>query len=101
VNNGLQHGIEKVFNEDTGKLEQISEYEGNFQSGLSIEYSDKENISSISIVWNNGYLKSLLLNNGKILEVEDDSDIVKHKYSKKIYNLLSLPNIELANKRIL
>lgn len=50
--NGLREGIEKVYYEETGELEQINQVEDNVCKGLGIEFYKSGQISSISLFSN-------------------------------------------------
>lgn len=95
VVDGKQNGIEKVFYSN-GNLEQISEYKNNLQFGLSKEYDEDGNLTSVAVVWNNGYLKTIYIVNNKIAEIEiDEKRISNLSLPDRIKYLLLLNNEDL------
>ncbi|WP_295811868.1 hypothetical protein [uncultured Apibacter sp.] len=95
VVDGKQNGMEKVFYSN-GNLEQISEYKNNLQFGLSKEYDEDGNLTSVAVVWNNGYLKTIYIVNNKIAEIEiDEKRISNLSLPDRIKYLLLLNNEDL------
>lgn len=97
VKNGLQDGIEEVYYEGTNILEQISEFKDNAQFGISKEFDEEGKLQSVSVVWNNKYLKTIFLENSKVIKQQDDFDTGKSKYPQEILRLLNLPNKSLID----
>jgi len=77
-------------------LEQISEYKNNLKFGLSKEYDEDGNLTSVAVVWNNGYLKTIYIVNNKIAEIEiDEKRISNLSLPDRIKYLLLLNNEDL------
>ncbi len=95
VKDGLQNGIDKVYYEGTNILEQISEYRDNMQFGISKEFNEEGKLQSVSVVWNNKYLKTIFLENSKVINQQDNFNTNKIKYPKEILRLLNMPNKNL------
>ncbi|MET4083687.1 hypothetical protein ABIB40_003659 [Pedobacter sp. UYP30] len=90
VKNGKKDGIEKLFHENSKVLQQITEYRKNLQFGVSKEYDEHGKENSVSIIWNNEYLKILTLSNGSIVDREDNFDLRSIEYPSYILELLNL-----------
>jgi len=95
VENGLQNGIEKTYYEGTNVLEQIAEYKDNMQFGISKEFDETGELLSVSIVWNNSYLKTIFVNSSKVLKTDNFYDLDQKKYPEKILQYLNLSNDDL------
>ena len=97
VKDGVQSGVEESYYEGTDVLEQVAEYENNMQFGVSKEFSEDGDLQTISVVWNNAYLKTIFLENSKIIKKENSFDLNKITYPEKILVLLNLSNKDLIN----
>lgn len=97
VKDGLQNGIEKTFYDGTDVLQQIVEYKDNFQNGISKEFNEKGALTSVSIMYNGAFLKTIFLEKSNIIKIENSYDSVKNKYPEKIIKLLNLGDVELVN----
>jgi antitoxin component YwqK of YwqJK toxin-antitoxin module len=98
VKNGLQDGVEKTFYDGTNILQQIVEYNDNLQNGISKEFNEKGELTSVSVMFRGSVLKTIFLENSLVLKREnfyDSSD--KDKYPEKINMLLNLSDAELIN----
>ncbi|MGD1841439.1 MAG: hypothetical protein ACFB0B_11165 [Thermonemataceae bacterium] len=95
VKNGLQNGIEKTYQEGSDVLEQITENKDNMQFGVSKEFDEKGNLQSVSVVWNNKFLKTIFLRGSKPIKKEESYDIYEGKYPEKIIRLLNLTDNDL------
>ncbi len=95
VRDGLQNGIEKTYHEGTDILEQITEYKDNMQFGVSKEFDEEGDLRSVSVVWNNGYLKTIFLDTTNIDKIDTSYDLNKIKYPEAILQLLKLSNDDL------
>jgi len=94
--NGKQEGLEKTYFPN-GKLKQIAEYKNNLQYGVSKEYDQEGNMTSASIVWNNGYIKTLVINEGQVVSVDEKHFADNTKIPDRISYLLELSQKELIN----
>ncbi|MTG99211.1 MULTISPECIES: hypothetical protein [Myroides] len=66
---GLKNGLEHIYNED-GEPIQINECRGNVMFGITKEFQ-KGYLTSVSIVYNNSYIKSLDVNRNKeIIDIQ-------------------------------
>ena len=95
VKDGLQNGLEETYHEGTTIIEQIAEYKDNMQFGISKEFNEDGSLNSISIVWNNKYLKTIFVKKSKVININESYDIEKIKYPEKILMLLNLSDDDL------
>ncbi|MBB1150797.1 hypothetical protein H4K35_11850 [Myroides sp. NP-2] len=91
---GLKNGLEYIYNEDEEVI-QINECRGNVIFGVVKEY-EKESLKSVSIVYNNSFLKILNVN-------LDDFNVLRHydnQYGNELpHYLKSL--LQLSNKQLI
>lgn len=92
VKNGRKNGIQRDYFQD-GKLEEISEWKENFKYGINKEYNDEGILKSVSIVWNNDYIKIMDVEKQKVIE-------------KKIINKEGIPGrilylLNLSDRKLL
>lgn len=66
--NGYKNGLEYIYYANEN-LQQINEYKGNVLFGISKEYDENENLISVSIVWNNSYIKVIEIRENQIDKV--------------------------------
>ncbi|WP_299248062.1 hypothetical protein [uncultured Aquimarina sp.] len=65
------------------------------QFGVSKEFDEEGDLQSVSVVWNNRYLKTIFVNDKKVIKTDKLYDINKIIYPEKILNLLNLSNDDL------
>ncbi|MDM1409110.1 hypothetical protein [Myroides sp. DF42-4-2] len=91
---GLKNGLEYIYNEDEEVI-QINECRGNVIFGVVKEY-EKESLKSVSIVYNNSFLKILNVN-------LEDFNVLRHydnQYGNELpHYLKSL--LQLSNKQLI
>lgn len=93
---GKQNGLEKIY--EDGRLIQVDEYKDNLQFGVSKEYDKDGNVTSVSIVLNNLYIKTIELKGNQIINIDTDkkyenvSEVYRH-----IHKLVNLSNEDLIN----
>lgn len=66
VKDGLQNGTEYTFYEKTDIIEQICEYRDNHQFGISKEFDEQGELQSVSIIYDNSYLKTIEIDDTKV-----------------------------------
>ena len=93
VRNGKRTGLEYIYYSN-GKIEQINECRGNLTFGVSKEFDQNGNLRSVSIVWNNGYLRTIHINNNKIEKIDNYKPTI-NRLPEKISYLFTLSNEEL------
>jgi hypothetical protein len=90
VKDGLQHGVEYTYYEGTDILEQICEYRNNFQYGISKEYDEIGNLSSISVILDNDILRIIEIDELGIEESRKDAGKYGTRLPDDIALLLNL-----------
>lgn len=79
IKNGYKNGIEVNYHAN-GSVEQVSECKNNMLYGVSKEFDEKSSLVSVSVVFNNAYLKVVELDGQKQYEIK--------KYREELYDSL-------------
>lgn len=94
--NGCKNGVENIYNSD-GILEQTNENRGNVIFGVSKEFDVTGNILVSSIVYNNDYIRSVEIADGKIVETKPYNGKYGENLPEYLQLLLQLSKEDLFN----